>query len=780
VSLPRPRLALAALAALTVAFPARAQEGDGAADPYQRTLWPLLERYCVDCHAEGTAEGGVALDVFADQAAAVADGRTWLRVLDAIEGRIMPPPDKPQPTLAEIEAMTGWIEHEYLAARRDRGRPAPAVVLRRLNRAEYDNTIQDLLGLDLKLAATSFPPDEMSFGYDNVGSALSVSPVHVEKYLDAAERAMEAAIALPEPGDLPPIELIGLRTYPLPPDGVVEFEHALKPGRYLVDFSLVRVGIPDTITPPRLVIGFGTDSRTLEAVRVQDETVVYRFWIGVREGDAKVTVRLAPGEAEGPNVRPAAVAANVSGDQRYGSQIGLHVDSMVVRGPVTLDEAAVPAAHRRILAEAPGPGDAARLEAARALVERFAARAWRRPAPADEVERVLEVFRLADARGESFERSIQVALTTVLVSPRFLYLVEPTDEPAADRPLDDYELASRLAYFLWTGPPDEALLDEAARGTLRGNLPAQVGRMLADPRSDRFVANFAGQWLQLRRLAAVNPDPSLFPGVDEGLRDAMRRETEATLAHVLRENRSALELLDADYTFVNERLAAHYGLDGVVGDEFRKVSLPDRRRGGVLTQASVLTLTSNPNRTSPVKRGQWILQQVLGTPPPPPPPDVPKLDEDKKADTASLRERLEIHRSNPACASCHSQMDPLGFSLENYDAVGRWREADGAFPVAPSGELAGGLAFADAAELKTLLVSNASKKYARALVRNLLTYALGRGLEADDFATVESIRDRLAADEYRIQTLILGIVESPAFQNRGATGAPNAPEVTER
>ncbi|GIW89440.1 MAG: filamin [Isosphaeraceae bacterium] len=771
---------LAMLAALGFGACAVSGQEEPGGDPFQRTMWPLLEQYCVDCHAEGTAEGGIALDIYADQRAAVEDGRTWLKVLDVLEGRIMPPADQRQPTLAELETMIGWIEREYLTARRDRARAVPGVVLRRLNRVEYDNTIHDLLGLDLGLAAELFPPDEISFGYDNVGSALSVSPVHVEKYLEAAERALEAAIVLPDPGEAAPIELIGLRTYPLPPDGAVEFEHRLNPGRYLVDFSLVRVGIPETVAPPRLEVGFGTDGRTLEAVRVQDETVVYRFWIEVFEGDRQVRVALAPGEAEGPSVKPVGVLSNVSGDQRYGSQVGLHVDSMVVRGPVAWDPERLPAAHRAILFREPGAGDAGRLEAARAIIERFASRAWRRPAPAEELERVLELYGEANRQGESFERSIQVALTMVLISPRFLYLIEPAGE-AGDRPLDDYELASRLAYFLWAGPPDEPLLEEAGRGTLRAHLRSQVERMLADARSDRFVANFAGQWLQLRRLAVVDPDPALFPGVDAALRDAMRQETEATLAYVLRENRSILELLDADYTFVNERLAAHYGLAGVEGPEFRKVRLPDRRRGGVLTQASVLTLTSNPNRTSPVKRGQYVLQQILGTPPPPPPPDVPELPDDAQAaEQASLRERLEIHRSNPACASCHRQMDPIGFSLENYDAVGRWRETDGAFPIDPSGELAGGLAFADAAELKGLLVSQASKKFARAFVRNLMTYALGRGLEADDLPTVESIRDRLAADGYRIQTAIWAIVESPAFQNRGATGAAAMPEVSQR
>jgi hypothetical protein len=403
------------------------------------------------------------------------------------------------------------------------------------------------------------------------------------------------------------------------------------------------------------------------------------------------------------------------------------------------------------------------------VIHRFAERAFRRPVQPEEVERVLRIFRLAHDRGESFERATQLALTTVLASPQFLFLVEP-EESREDRPLTEHELASRLSYFLWSSMPDDELSREAREGTLRANLRRQVVRMLEDPRSDRFVENFAGQWLQLRKLGGVTPDADLFPGFDDALRTAMRGETERYFAHVLRGDRSVLELLDSDYTFLNEALARHYGIEGVSGEALRKVSLADRRRGGVLTQASVLTLTSNPNRTSPVKRGQFILQQLLGTPPPPPPPDVPTLDESKEAaDTSSLRERMEVHRSNPQCVSCHQQMDPLGFALENYDAVGRWRTMDGGSPIDPSGELIGKRKFSDVSELKTLLSSTARKKFTKCLIENMLTYALGRGLEPYDYCTVEEIRESLSANDYRARTIIFGIVESKAFQNRGVT-----------
>ncbi len=766
VSLARAVALLLMIASMVRFAPAIADEPK-ARDGFQQQVLPLLERYCVDCHSEEDAQAGIALDRFEDQEEALKGGPTWIRVRDAVQGRIMPPADQPQPSVEELDRISAWIEKDFLAAQCGKQASSAPVVIRRLNRQEYNNTIRDLIGLDLRLA-DSFPADDIGFGFDNVGSALNISPVHVEKYLDAAEVAMDRAIVLPDSKESSPIELIGLKTYPLPPKGAVEFAHSLKPGRYLADFSLVRVGIPESVPPPRLVVGLGKDRRTVEAVQVQDETVVYRYWLKVAAGDKRVHVALAEGQAEDANVvKPKVVAANVSGDKRYGADTGLHVDSMVVRGPVPIEAGPLPESHRRILFCNPGDGDQSRLDCARQVIARFLERAFRRPVLPDEIDRVLEIFRLAHDRGESYERAVQVALTTALASPKFLFLVEP-EESKEDRPLTQFELASRLSYFLWSSMPDEALFREARQGTLRSNLRREVVRMLEDPRSGALVENFTGQWLQLRKLGGVARDKDLFRGFDDTLRDAMRRETEQYFAHILRNNRNVLELLDSNYTFVNEALARHYEIPGVKGDAFRRVTLADRRRGGVLTQASVLTLTSNPNRTSPVKRGQWILQQLLGTPPPPPPPDVPKLDESQQAaDAASLRERMELHRTKPECASCHRQMDPLGFALENYDAVGRWRTMDGGSRIDPSGELIGGRKFADVGELKRLLASTATTKFTRSLVENLLTYALGRGLEAYDYCMVEEIRKQLAADDYRIQNILFGIVESRAFQNRG-------------
>ena len=752
---------------MMAAAPAFAQD-EKARDAYQARVVPILERFCVDCHSTDDAEAGIVLDRFEDQAAAVEDGKTWLRVRDALEGHVMPPVGEHRPSPAEFETLLGWIDNDFLAAQRGKQVGAAPVVIRRLNRQEYNNTVRDLLGVDLRLA-DAFPPDDIGFGFDNVGSALNISPIHVEKYLDAAEVALDQAIVVPDASGYPPIELIGLKTYPLPPEKPVEFKHTLKPGRYWTEFSLVRVGIAESVAPPRLAVGLGRDRRAVEAVRVQDETVVYRYWLEVAEGDDTVHVALAPGQSKSPNVaRPAEVAANVSGDQRYASDRGLHVDSMVVHGPVSSGPSPLPESHRSILFLTPGFGDESRLDCGRRVIARFAERAFRRPVPPEELERLVKVFRMAHDRGESFERCVQVALTMILASPRFLFLVEPDE--GGDRPLTEFELASRLSYFLWSTMPDDDLFRAARAGTLRADLRRQVARMLDDPRSGQLVENFAGQWLQLRRLGGVTPDKDLFPNFDEPLREAMRRETELFFGSIVRQNRSILDLLDSDDTFVNETLAKHYGIEGVKGTEFRRVALADRRRGGILTQASVLTLTSNPNRTSPVKRGQWILQQLLGTPPPPPPPDVAKLDESPKAaENASLRERMEVHRSNPQCASCHQQMDSLGFALENFDPVGRWRDMDGVFPIDPAGELVGGRKFANVGELRKILGSAEAKKFARTLTANLLTYGLGRGLEPYDSATVEDVRGRLVAHDYRFREIIFGIVESRPFQYRGVT-----------
>ncbi len=437
-----------------------------------------------------------------------------------------------------------------------------------------------------------------------------------------------------------------------------------------------------------------------------------------------------------------------------------------------------PESHRRILFREPASAGEFP-DAARAILDRFASRAYRRPVTPPELDRLLSIVQVALADGESFERAIQLAVQAVLVSPNFLFRVEldyrprnhPEDSNSLRRgvePIGGYEIASRLSYFLWSSMPDDELLRLAGQGKLRSPevLAAQARRMIDDPRGRALVDNFGGQWLQIRNLRTISPDRERYPAFDEPLREAMFRETELFLAEVFREDRSLLDLIDADYTYLNERLARHYGVPGVVGPEFRRVRLAGTARGGLLTQASVLTVTSNPNRTSPVKRGRWVLEQILGAPPPPPPPDVKPLRDDRVVQTAlTVRKRLEQHRAQPSCAICHNRLDPLGFGLENFDGVGAWREKDAGQPVDSSGTLPSGQSFRGPTELKSILKGR-PREFARCLTEKMLTYALGRGLEESDHCAVDRIVKDLEANGYRSGVLLRGIVTSEPFLKR--------------
>ncbi|MCI0376625.1 MAG: DUF1592 domain-containing protein, partial [Gemmataceae bacterium] len=407
-------------------------------------------------------------------------------------------------------------------------------------------------------------------------------------------------------------------------------------------------------------------------------------------------------------------------------------------------------------------------DAAKEIVGRFATRAFRRPVPPEEVERLLSLFDKAHKQGDRFEHCIRLAFCRVLVSPHFLFRVE-LDPPSAVSgkayPISEYALASRLSYFLWSTMPDAELFALAAKGELRKNLEAQVQRMLKDPKSAAFVENFAGQWLTLRNLEKTSPDPKIFPNFSDELRDLMYKETELFFDAILRENRSILDFIDADFSFLNEKLAKHYGINNVFGSAFRKVKLPPNR-GGILTHGSILTLTSYPDRTSPVLRGKWVLEQILNTPPPPPPPDVPAI-EDAKRLTGSLRKVMEMHRDNALCASCHQRMDPIGFAFENYDAVGAWRDKDGKFDIDPSGVLPDGKSFKGPAELKAIL-KNKKDLLSRCLTEKVLTYAMGRGVEFYDKCAVDKILESLQKNDYRFVTLLVEVAKSEPFQLRTA------------
>jgi hypothetical protein len=456
-----------------------------------------------------------------------------------------------------------------------------------------------------------------------------------------------------------------------------------------------------------------------------------------------------------------------------GAPVKLSDLRMTWDGPIASPRWHPPQSHTRLIPHP--PGKETWRQDARAFLEPLVSRAYRRPARPQEIERLARLVEDSVAAGDGFERGMQLALRAVLISPHFLYRVELDPElPAGPRPLDDWELASRLSYFLWSSMPDDALFARAADGTLQRPevLEAEVRRMLASPRAGALVRNFGDQWLQIRNLTGHRADRKRFPKFDDDLRAAMTRETELFFEAVMREDLSVRTFLDADFTFLNDRLARHYGIAGVEGPRFRKVKLEDGVRGGVLTQGSVLTVTSNPTRTSPVKRGRWVLEQLLGTPPPPPPPGVPELKEKSQGDhPTSLRQRLELHRTDPACAACHQKMDPLGFGLENFDPVGGWRdsEEDHAAPIDATGVLPGGQRFSGPVQLKAILVGK-EKQFRRSLVTKLLTYALGRGTESTDRDAIDEICDRVARGGDRFSSLVLGIVASDPFRKRAAPG----------
>jgi hypothetical protein len=754
------------------ARPASWLASDGRPLTFAGHIRPLFEQYCGDCHID-TVKGGLNLDKYPDAQAVKAHRPVFEAILKNVEGGIMPPENKPQPSPEERFRLVGWLKGELYAC--DCTRPDPGrVTLRRLNRTEYNNTIRDLVGLDLR-PADDFPEDDTGYGFDNIGDVLSVPPVLVERYLAAAEKVLDAAIVTgPKSPAVRVLEPAVMRG-----GAVAEFGSRVlaSQGEIAATVELAEAGeyrlrvraFGDQAGPERVKMAVRLDDRELGAVEVRARRRAPE--------DHDFNLALATGAHE---IRAAFLNDYYRADDPNPNNRdrNLHVVQFELTGPFTTNWPPLTSAHRRIfIAQPESPTPAARRSAAEQIVLRFAARAFRRPPAAAEVGRLMRFYDEGIAAGDNHEQSVKLALQAVLVSPRFLFREEPRPDPNNPRriqPVDEFALASRLSYFLWSTMPDDELFALAERGQLRRQLPAQVRRLLRDPRADALVTNFAGQWLQLRNLEGMAPDEREFPGFSPALRAAMREETEWFVRRIVREDRSVLEFLDADWTYVDESLARHYGLEGVHGTNLTLVSLRGTPRGGLLTQASVLTLTSNPTRTSPVKRGKWVLENLLNTPPPPAPPSVPLLEEGAGAKlSGSLRQRMEQHRADPLCASCHALMDPIGFGLENFDGVGRWREQDGAFPIDPAGQLNSGEAFQGPAELKQILLNAKREEFLRCLAAKLLTYALGRGLEYYDQCAVEEIARQLRRGDYRVSALVLAVVNSVPFQMQRGERPPD-------
>lgn len=753
------------LGPMSGAFQGFAAEAASASSVFDREIKPLLENYCYDCHAGGAKKGGVALDEYRDHAARLKDLKTWELVRQNVRTHVMPPPKKPAPTAAERAAIVRWIEAEVFQV--DCSKPDPGrVTIRRLNRVEYNNTIRDLVGVDFR-PADDFPPDDSGYGFDNIGDVLSLPPVLLERYLAAAEKVLSSAIVT-APSTNGPLHRLEAEKLESTADGEVYggFARALmREGEVFAQFNFAREGEyllrarafaqQAGNEPARLEFRLdGKPVKVLDVLAVEKRPAVYEARVHLTAGDKRLAAAYINNFTNPNDPNP---------DQRDRN---LFIDYLEVVGPIEPQQ--LPEPHRRIFFRQPTAET--KLDCAREIIARFATRAYRRPVSADELDKLLKLFRMADDEGENFETSVKLALTATLVSPHFLFrgeLQPEPDNPKSVHPVNEYALASRLSYFLWSSMPDEELFAQAAQGTLRRNLEAQVVRMLKDPRSKALVENFGGQWLQTRNLKIATPDWETFPEFDKELREAMARETELFFESILREDRSVLDFLAADYTFVNGRLARHYGIANVEGDQFQRVSLKGTKRGGVLTHASVLTITSNPTRTSPVKRGKWVLENILGSPPPPPPEDVPDLSDGKEAAlSGTLRQRMEQHRAKPMCASCHARMDPIGFGLENFNAVGGWRDRDGKFEIDPTGALVSGESFQGPEELRVILLTHKKDEFVRCLAEKLLTYALGRGLEHYDLCAINEITERVSQNEHRFSALVLAVVKSVPFQMR--------------
>jgi hypothetical protein len=785
---------------------------------FKEHIEPLLTEYCYECHGLGEKKGDIAFDKLkADDL--THNPELWFKVLRNVRGNIMPPPDKERPTEHEKKLLAQWVKYTAFGTNPDDPDPG-RVTLRRLNRNEYHNTIRDLLGYDFK-ANEEFPADDTGYGFDNIGDVLTVSPLLLEKYLQAAETIATAAVptvakaiaettisgtrVLPGLGPAAPLSVYKEAKLPFTFQAkqaatykvVVEYNIH---GKFEFDPGRVR-----------MIFKSGDEERLNEEHGWnENKRFHYEFDEKWEPGPHELSMDLTP----------------LVAPERRVNQLDVENVTVKVLGPLEEELQAPAKGYDRFFPRALPPKTADERRAyAREILGRFAKRAFRRSADDATLDRLVTIAEKTYSQPDKkFEQGIQRAVIAVLASPRFLFHVEEADPETGDsaHPLiDEHSLASRLSYFLWSSMPDDELFRLADRGELRKSLHAQVQRMLKDSRSEAFIQNFVGQWLEVRDVEGVpineqavtaREDDELRKLLDQAknaktefdrraifrqlrfrptkvelngeLRRAMQQEVEMLVAYILRENHSLADLIDCDYTFLNEKLAQHYGIPDVKGPQMRRVTLPkDSLRGGILTTGAFLVVTSNPDRTSPVKRGLFILDNLVGSPPPPPPGNVPLLEDSEKefADhEPSLREVLEVHRGKPLCSSCHSRMDPLGLGFENFNAMGMWREKDRGQPIESKGKLISGETFENVSDLKRILLDNYREDFYRCVSEKLMTYALGRGLTYADVHSVDRIVERLDEEGGRMSTLLTGIVDSAEFQRRrnGSEAATQAAATT--
>ncbi len=757
----------------------------------------LVNTYCVGCHNERLKTGGLMLDK-ADLSNVPQGAEIWEKVIRKVGNGSMPPMGLPRPDAAVSAAFVSSLEStldQAAAAQPNPGRPA----LHRLNRAEYANAVRDLLALDIDVNSL-LPPDDSSHGFDNIADSLGFSPSLLDRYLSAAAAISEVAVGdlKMSPGgdnyvtrgdDLQSQHVEGLpfgtrggllirKTFP------VDAYYTITAKLFRTNLGFMRglftphvvVFTVDGREVFRNTVGTPDDFKALLGSAVASDAVDARLHarIPIKAGPRVIGVTfIQKTDADRPSLLRPFLA---SGDPIDADGLP-RVDTVQIAGPYDVTGRGDTPSRRRIFTCNPA-NEKAEDSCARTILSTLARNAWRRPVADADIRPLLEFYRMGRKDGD-FDDGIELALRRMLAAPSFIFRAER--DPAGVAPgkayrIGDLELASRLSFFLWSSVPDPELIQIASQGKLRDPavLTQQVRRMLADSKSDALVKNFADQWLHLRNLKRVSPNPAEFPDFDDTLRQAMQTETEMLFASVMREDRPVQELLTSDYTFVNERLARHYGIPDIYGSQFRRVAITDDARRGLLGQASILTVTSYPNRTSPVLRGKWILENVLGTPPPPPPPNVPALKDNPSDPTKQLtmRERMEQHRAVQPCAGCHKLFDPLGLAMENFDATGAWRAKDGSTTIDASSLLADGTKVNGTVGLRESLLRRPDM-FADTLIEKLMTYATGRGLEYYDMPAVRIVERESARNSYRFESVILGVVNSVPFQMRMA-----APETT--
>ncbi len=827
----RLRSALALMAAMFVpAMNSRAADFEPSG--FEERARPILRSYCYECHSGDTKEGNLSLDTLSAEKGLPAQNAAWWKVLKNLRAGVMPPEGHPRPSRDEQEILADGIKFDLFGI--DPNNPDPGrTSVKRLNRREYDNTVDDLMGIKFD-AALVFPPDDSGYGFDNVGDALSFSPLLMEKYLRAAQAIVDQAV--PKVTWVIPQQEFSGRDFQNERDRsdggrmsgkkaatvrrVLEIDHA---GTYDIFVAVKQHGTFD-FDPARYTIDFKIDG--------QERSKKEYGWDENKLQRSQFAEEWAPGQHELSFELTPVVSAEGQADQplvaidRGSTDLWFEVNSIRIEGPRGTHKRVHPRNYTTFFPREEPPIDSqGRRDYAAEILRKFATRAYRSPVTAETVNRLVNLAEGVYQQPEkTFEAGVAHALVAVLASPRFLFRLEssgPAPTIGVFSPIDEFSLASRLSYFFWSTMPDEELFRLAEAGELRQHLPEQIKRMLADRRAAEFVRNFVGQWLRTRDVTQVTVDPIAVLGhqdeyeklreqfrnrrrqpfgrqlspEDEQLRKrfgefraisdrfndemkrAMQRETEMCIEYIVQEDRSLLELLDCDYTFVNEKLAALYDIPDVRGNELRRVTLPEGSpRGGVLTQASMLLVTSNPTRTSPVKRGLFVLENILGTPAPPAPAGVPDLEESAKKFAGReppLRELLAAHRESALCSSCHSRMDPLGIALENFNALGMWREQEKNQKIDASGKLITGETFQDIRDLKKILREHHAADFYRCVTEKMLTYALGRGLEATDEHTVDLIVKRLSDNNGRFSVLIQGVVESAPFQKQRHSGTEN-------